>query len=259
MKRFKLTLSVAAVTLTILAACGESAPTEPSTTRDPAGRAGYLEPPRVTELSVGAEGLRLAGRAAPLATVRLASPEGETSLTKTNADGAFVIVLARSDAPRIYGLSMTAEDRTIQAEGYVLVLPAPKLVVLRAGAGAVVKDRVAEPKIQAFDYDAEGGAVVSGVGPAGATISALIDGRPAATNGRVGEDGRFSLPFGAPITGGEHRIAVQGDGFQASARVAVTPGEDPETGAFRSVPTPYGERIDWLTPGGGLQSTLLLD
>ena len=83
--------------------------------------------------------------------------------------------------------------------------------------------------------------------------------RPAATNGRVGEDGRFSLPFGAPVSAGEHRIAVQGDGFEAEARVQVTPGEDPQSGAFRTVTTAYGQRIDWLTPGGGLQSTLLLD
>ncbi|MBC7167885.1 carboxypeptidase-like regulatory domain-containing protein [Phenylobacterium sp.] len=260
MTRFNPTHLAAALGLAALAACSDPAPPEPAAGRETAGRTGYVEAPRAVSLTATPAGLRLVGRAAPGARVRLASPEGEARFADANGEGVFVIDLPAADAPRIYGLSMMLEERLVQAQGYLLILPEPRLVLLRAGAGAVVHAPSGEgPKILAFDYDAEGGAVVSGVAPAGASLAAQIDGRPAATNGRVDEDGRFSLPFGAPVSAGEHRIAVQGDGFEAEARVQVTPGEDPQSGAFRTVTTAYGQRIDWLTPGGGLQSTLLLD
>lgn len=260
MTRFNPTHLLAVLSLGALAACSDPAPPEPAAGRETAGRAGYVDPPRAVSLAAQDGRLRLQGQASPGARVRLASPEGEARFAETDGQGRFAIDLPAAAGPGIYGLSMALDDRLVQAQGYVFILPEARLVLLRAGAGAVVQAQTGQaPKILAFDYDAEGGAVVSGVAPAGASLAAQIDGRPAATNGRVGEDGRFSLPFGAPVAAGEHRITVLGDGFEAEARVQVTPGEDPQSGAFRMVATDYGQRIDWLTPGGGLQSTLLLD
>ena len=51
-----------------------------------------------------------------------------------NGEGVFVIDLPAADAPRIYGLSMMLEERLVQAQGYLLILPEPRLVLLRAGA-----------------------------------------------------------------------------------------------------------------------------
>jgi len=57
---------------------------------------------------------------------------------QADEDGAGAIPLGASDAPRIFGLSMLASERTVQAEGYQLVLPDGRLVLLRAGAGAAL-------------------------------------------------------------------------------------------------------------------------
>ena len=63
---------------------------------------------------------------------------------------------------------------------------------------------------------------------------------------------------GAPVPPGRHRIEIQGEGFALTGIVDATPAAPPQGAAFQATLTPLGLRIDWLTPGGGLQSTLIL-
>ncbi|MDP1618598.1 MAG: hypothetical protein Q8S47_02505 [Phenylobacterium sp.] len=272
MIRFKETLpraafgSILALGL-LVQACGE-APVSPGVglNREPQVQATYTTPPRATGVTREGEGRVLSGRAAPSARVRLATPEGEVRMSEADAKGAWRIGLPVTDAPQIFGLSMTLGERTIQAEGYQLVLPDDRLVLLRAGAGAVVAeapstpvDGPTTPRLLAFDFDEEGGAVVSGQATPEIGLSIRIDGRPVSTDGATDAQGRFSLPFGAPVPPGTHRIDVMGEQLVLTAQVDATPAEPPESGAFTARPTSSGLRIDWLTPGGGVQSTLLLD
>jgi hypothetical protein len=264
MMRFKQTfLAWPVVTLTslvLLSACGEGQVGAGSPlNREAEAPSSYLAPPSARALRASAEGPVLSGVAAPGSRVRLATPEGEVRLTEANDQGAWSIPLGPIDAPRIFGLSMLIGERTVQAEGYQLVLPDGRLVLLRAGAGAVVVQGAAEQGIAAFDFDEEGGAVISGAAPPEAILSVRIDGRTVSTSGRADAEGRFSLPFGAPVPPGPHQIRVQGESLDLSAEVDATPANAPEEGAIRAVRTRHGLRVDWLTPGGGLQSTLLLD
>jgi hypothetical protein len=264
MMRFKQTLVARSVvgmaSLALLSACGEGQVGAGSPlNREAEAPSSYLSPPSARALRAGADGPVLSGVAAPRARVRLATPEGEVRLTEADGDGAWTIPLGASDAPRIFGLSMLVGERTVQAEGYQLVLPDGRLVLLRAGAGAVVVQGAAAQGIAAFDFDEEGGAVISGTAPPEAILSVRIDGRTVSTSGRANAAGHFSLPFGAPVPPGPHQIRVQGESLDLSAEVDATPATAPEEGAIRAARTRHGLRVDWLTPGGGLQSTLLLD
>lgn len=264
MMRFKQTFlsSVPGVvfSLALLSACGEGqvGATSPLK-REPATPSTYLAPPAAVNLRSDGEEVRMAGVAAAGARVRLATPEGEVRLTEADNSGAWSIVLPAAQVPQIFGLSMMVGERTVQAEGYLLLLPDGRLVLLRAGAGAVVVQGAPEQGIAAFDFDEEGGAVISGFAPPEAILSVRIDGRTVSTSGRTDTAGRFSLPFGAPVPPGRHEVRVQGESLDLRAEVDATPATAPEAGAFRATRTAYGLRIDWLTPGGGLQSTLLLD
>ncbi len=250
---------MAVLAIGLLSACGEGQVVTVSPLgREPEAPSAYLAPPRAEALLASPQGMRLAGQAAPGARVRLATPEGEVQLTEADSAGAWEIDLGASRAPRIFGLSMILEERTVQAEGYQLVLPDGRLVLLRAGTGAVVVQGVEGSRIVAFDFDDEGGAVISGLAPPEAILSVRIDGRTVSTSGRANAAGRFSLPFGAPVPPGPHQIRVLGESLDLSAAVDATPARPPASGAFRATATAYGLRIDWLTPGGGLQSTLLV-
>lgn len=249
----------AALVLVLLSGCGEGQVVTGSPLgREPEAPTTYLAPPQAQALMASPEGMRLTGQAAPGARVRLATPEGEVRLTEADSQGAWELDLGPSRVPQIFGLSMTVTERTVQAEGYQLVLPDGRLVLLRAGTGAIVVQGTEGDRIVAFDFDEEGGAVISGLAPAEAILSVRIDGRTVSTSGRVDGAGRFSLPFGAPVPPGPHQIRVLGESLDLRAEVDATPARPPASGAFRATATDYGLRIDWLTPGGGLQSTLLV-
>lgn len=248
------------IALGLLSACGEGQVGAGSPlSREPEAPSTYLAPPSAQALRPVAAGYVLAGTAASGARIRLATPEGDVRMADADDNGAWTIRLNATGEPQIFGLSMMVGERTVQAEGYQLVLPDGRLVLLRAGAGAVVLQGGPERGISAFDFDEEGGAVVSGLAPPDAILSVRIDGRTVSTSGRSDASGHFSLPFGAPVPPGAHQIRVQGESLDLGAEVDATPAPPPETGAFRAARTAHGLRVDWLTPGGGLQSTLLLD
>jgi len=204
--------------------------------------------------------LSLIGRAMASSHVRLASPAGALAETVADGSGAWRAALGPASEPVLYGLSAEADGRRVQAEGYVAVLPnAPGAALLRAGAGAEPLDGGGPtPRIQAIDFDSGGAAVVSGRAAPSSPLRVLIDGM-AAMDGAAGGDGRFSLTLPKPLTQGERRIQVMSpkavDGVLVQISLAQPLTAD---GPYRATPTKAGWRIDWLTPGGGAQSTLLL-
>jgi hypothetical protein len=253
---------LALVLVATLAACGEDgrrdwgrAAPAAQPARDP--EAAYLAPPKVVTAAIQGGGVTLTGSAAAGATVRLGSPKGEATSAEADASGLWRVVLAGAAEPRLFGLSMTREGRTVQAEGYVLVTPEGAVALLKAGGGS---EPLAGPsdslRILAIDYDQDGGVVISGVGRPGAGFGVRID-RVTQAEAKVDAQGRFSFSLPRPLAHGEHAVQVAGEGGEDLVRVTVSP-----SGPLTSPPL-HAERLegawraDWMTPGGGLQTTVL--
>jgi len=243
----------------VLAACGGKPPqaAEGGDTGSP--QTAYLAPPKVDAVRSGPGGVVLSGLAPADAKVRLATPSGAALFAPAGAGGRWTIALPPAGQPRIFGLSATAGGRQAQAEGYVLVTPAGQVALLRAGAGAQRIDAPARPGLRAVDFDKGGGLVVSAAAPPGATVILRLDGHEAGL-GRADADGRYEASFGppTPIRSGPHQVQVSGDGFSDQALVTVSPAAPLADGPLRSQLTPAGLRVDWMTPGGGVQSTVLI-
>jgi hypothetical protein len=221
---------------------------------------GYAAPPTITgarRLTAGR--LALAGSAAPAAKVRLASPTGEAMFATSDSAGDWRFVLPAAKGVRLFGLSAQIQGRPVQAEGYVAVTPSGEAAQLRAGSGAVpIEARISGPRILAADFDRKGGAVISGQGPAAGQLTMQVDSAaPAAV--RADADGRFMVALNEPLATGSHVLAVTGAGKRSETAMTVSPAEPPNPGPFRATPIPGGWRIDWRTPGGGVQSTVLFE
>lgn len=253
-----------------VAACHARGPAPPAAAYAPGpAESAYRAPPTLAA-AVRQPGGRvlLVGRATPGAQVRLATPAGAAMFADCGLDGLWRMTLASSAAPRLYGLSMIDHGRLVQAEGYIALSPRGEAVQLRAGAGALVLgdsapgDGAAGPRILAVDFDSKGGAVVSGRAPPRARVEVRVDGGRA-VQGAAGADGWVSLALDQPLTFGAHTLILAGlspaggsGGTRVQAR--LTAAAPLAGGPYRAMMTPFGWRIDWLTPGGGLQTTLLL-
>ena len=242
-----------------LAGCGDAkSPAAPNAVPGAQPDAGYLVPPSVSKAEIGAEGLRISGLAPANARVRLATPEGKALFAEADGKGAWSLMLPAAPQARIFGLSATAGGRLVQSEGYLLSTPEGEVAMLRAGTGAQRIGRAGKNGVDAVDFDREGGAVVSGRAPAGAALSIHIDGRKLA-EGRADAKGRYALPLTQqPLDAGRHQIDVFGDATENVVVVEATPAAPLSSGPFRTAAVAAGLRIDWMTPGGGVQSTILV-
>jgi hypothetical protein len=261
---FKSTFAVAAIAALTLAGCGgrddgwrpDPAAASPEKT---APQAGYLRPPRVASSVPRADGVIVEGEAAPEASVRLGAPTGEALVGKADAAGRWRLLVPAAAEPRLYGLSMTLEGRTVQAEGYLMLTPGGRAVLLRAGAGAAVTAQgSSSPRILAIDYDRGGGGVISGVAAPGAGLGVRVD-RATRGEGKADAAGRFTISLSQALEAGPRIIQVAGEGGEQQIVLEVVPPQAPSGGPVRSTLTPLGWRVDWMTPGGGLQTTQLLE
>lgn len=222
---------------------------------------GYHAAPEVSGVTRATDGgVSLSGRALPSSPVRMVSPAGAPIETRADGSGAWSAPLGPVSEPTLYRLTEEAGGQTVEAEGLIAVLPgAPTVAVLRAGSGAeVVRAAGAGPlKILAVDYDVSGATVVSGTARASATVRVLVDGQPA-SEGAAGPDGRFSLTLPKPLSPGPHRLQALTPQAMAEADVSLTPPIPPKGAPYLAQAQPSGWRVDWTTPGGGAQTTLLL-
>lgn len=244
-----------------LTACGESRqpPWKSSAPKGPpAAEARYLAPPAITEARGGDGGVQLGGTAAPGARVMLGTPSGETLSAQADAEGRWTVAAPTPRSVTLYGLFMQVDDRKVNAQGYLVLTPDGRAAELRAGAGArVLAPGSRPPRILAVDFDRDGGAVVSGVGTARADVGLRVN-RTAGGTGAVTPEGRFSIPLARPLVSGRHEFEVAGEGGE-DVVVVVTDRPAPLGEAvYRASAIDAGWRIDWRTPGGGAQSTLLL-
>ena len=253
------------VAAALLAACGRSGdwrtPQAP-TDEQAQGQVGYTPPPRFTSAQRLDDGeITLGGLADPNVRIRLASPDGAAYGAVTDGRGLFTLTAPAAAAVRLFGLSEDVAGRIIQGEGYLAVLPAPGrvAVLLRGGGGAHAPGASSDaPEVAAVDFDAGGGAVVSGVAHPGSTLRLVLDGRPAG-EARADGQGGFSFALAAMLKPGDHELTIQSSGGQADARFSVSRAGPISGLPFRGERQAGDWRIDWLTPAGGQQTTLIMD
>ena len=219
----------------------------------------YLSPPEPRTIEGRADGAILAGIAPAGSRVRLATPQGEALFDDADTKGAWRIALGPLPQPRVFGLSVTHKGRQAQAQGYVLVEPGGRAALLRAGAAAARIDRPATGfGLRAVDFDREGAAVVSAMAAApGAAVGLWVDDRRVA-DGRASASGEVELAVPTPLTRGLHRLQVYSDGRSDAVAVQISSPAPLVQGPLHSQLTPAGLRADWMTPGGGMQSTILI-
>ncbi len=216
--------------------------------------------PRVTGATWAAPGqLAVSGVAAPDAIVRMSSPEGQSWGTTAGADGAWSFTLPVAATPRMVSLSAEQSGRVMHADGALIVSPQPGVpfVIARAGYGSRGPElRRSEPLILALDFDRGGGALISGVAKPGASVRLLVDGAQTGET-RASENGEFVVPsISRPLGVGDHQFRVEtADGVAVTA--AKIQDAPPLTSAYRATAAAEGWRLDWRTPSGGIQSTLI--
>lgn len=243
----------------LLTACGPSAPIAPAKADKPdSAEAGYMAPPTVDAVRRTANGISLSGRGAPDSDLRLGSPTGEVMMGRVDAVGQWTVTAPNAPGVRLFGLSTTHEGRTVQAEGYVMIADGGEVALLRAGTGAIrLAAASASPRILTVDVDRGGGAVVSGVATPGAGLNVRVD-RITQGGAQVDEGGRFHISLRGLLSPGVHDIQVAGEGGETAVSIATSPAAPLTYGPVRADRAANGWRVDWMTPGGGVQSTYLI-
>lgn len=242
-----------------LAACQPPAAPGPKAAAkevEDAGRT-YHRSPAVSGVRLEAGRPVVIGRAAADAEVRLAAPSGAEARARASQTGDWSLQLPVLAGPAIFGLSAETGGRRLQGEGYLLVTPQGEAALLRAGAGALRLDGLPPGRIGAIDYDAGGQAVVSGTAPAGLTTALYLD-RKRVAEGRADAADRFSIALPQPLGEGAHRIEAAGVRFTAVVAFERSAAAPLTGGPLQASLAPGGLRVDWLTPGGGVQTTLLI-
>ena len=242
--------------LLALAACSPGGTRSPDETARRQEEAAYLAPPRVDRADFGPGGYSLEGQAAKGAEVRLASPGGDGVTARPDAEGRWQLTVPVAGAGAIYGLSETFAGRRVQAEGYLFLSPQHGAWLLRAGAGArAVSPGATAPIV--LDTDRAGGTVVSGRAAQRGLVGVQLNGSRMG-EGRADDAGIFEIRLKGPAPPGANRLRIFGDGISEERTLNLSPTVPPVGGPLRVTPQGAGLRIDWLTPGGGVQSTQIL-
>jgi hypothetical protein len=231
----------------------------PKAPADPAADAGYLKPPTLTASRPQPGGdILLTGQAEPAALVRLGAPGAEPLTTTADAAGHWTLRLPPSAEVRLFGLSMSQADRQVQSQGYLALLPDGRAAQLRSGASTYVYGGGSDaPRLLTVDFDGDGAASVSGSARAGSGLSLRID-RTARGVGKADSQGRFHLAVERPLNAGALAFEIAGDSGEQGLVVPVSAAPDLAV-PFRAARSGKAWRIDWMTPGGGVQSSLILD
>ena len=250
--------------LLLLAGCGRGgdwreghadAPKDPPSS-------GYVRPPQITAAARAADGgTVLSGQGQADVRLRLASPDGGSYGATADDDGRWSVTLPGEIGVRLFVLSEEIGGRVVQGEGYVAILPPPgrPAVLLRAGGGAAPLDDSQVLQIAAVDFDGGGSGVVSGAARPGAALRVAIDGA-AAGETHASPQGRYATPISGTIKSGGHQVEVRSGAGAAQAVVTLVAPPARITGLpYRAQRLAGAWRVDWLTPGGGPQTTLVLD
>ncbi|HEX8233890.1 MAG TPA: Ig-like domain-containing protein [Caulobacteraceae bacterium] len=250
-------VSLLAAASLALAAC-EPAPRAAAGPAAEPPQAAYLAPPEPTRAALQGGGLLIEGTGQPLARIRLARADGSAVGATVEADGRWRAVVPPPADVQLYSIAQDVDGRLVRAVGYLAVAPAGQAAMLRPGAGArVIGAAGASPAIRAVDYDAGGAAIVSASVAPNQPARLLLDGADAG-EARGDAAGRLSVTLPGPVRGARHSVTLRTPAGAADAAFALAAPviTAPPSAATR---LENGWRIDWMAPGGGVQSTVLFD
>ena len=230
-----------------------TAPRKPAVSTESA----YHPPPSVMRAAFGHENsVTVEGRAQPLTSVRLRSPEGRSATAQADRNGVWRVTLPATPGARFLSVSTIDGGRAVQSEGYLVLTP-ETAAVLRSGAGAwPLSGAPSRARLVALDYDRKGGAVVTALGAPGGILALSIDGARRAA-GRAGADGRLVIALEEPLTPGVHQLQLTGGVAKDDRAAEVSPAGLLPAVPLRATREAADWRIDWMTPAGGVQTTLL--
>ena len=261
---------IAVLAACVLAAACSRAPSHAAAARAPAPASAlasepepatsYLAPPQLVKADRHGGGVLLSGTATPGAGLRLASPDGRAISAQVDGQGAWRILAAVGTTPRLYSLSEQIAGRLVRATGYIAVLPAPgpAAAMLHPAAPASLPSDDPARGLTAVDFDASGQAMASGRTVADETIRLVLDGGEAGED-RADSTGVFSAALSQALKPGTHVLVMMGDRPGSSETFTMARAARVATPPFDAVRLDGAWRIDWLTPGGGVQSTVLFD
>jgi hypothetical protein len=244
----------------LAAGCSRAAPVHDAPVRAPQSSTSYLPPPQLLKAVRRSARILLSGAAVPNAALRLASPDGSAITGAAGPRGAWSLTVPASPSPRLYSLSEMVGPQLVRAIGYIAVLPAPgpAAALLRPAAAAVLPPGDPQRGIAAVDYDASGAAMASGRTAEGQTVRLVLDGKDAGED-RTDDLGVFSAALSQTLTPGAHVLGMAGDQLRGSASFSAPRTVQVATPPYDSVRMDGAWRLDWMTPGGGVQSTVLFD
>ncbi|MGH6957601.1 MAG: hypothetical protein ACREEW_13130 [Caulobacteraceae bacterium] len=224
----------------------------------PSGEEDYRPEPELSKAARQPGGrLELIGNADARSAVRLSSVAGAAQFTRADAHGEWRLSIAASPMPRLFGLAMSDKGRVVQAMGYLFVAPDGTVARLRAGGGSqIVATTASVAALPALDYDNQFASVVSGRAAPGQTVSLAVDGVQRG-QAAAGVSGRFVLPLNQPLTAGPHEFDLATAGGETRLAADVDAPAKLGRALFAASRTPAGWRVDWVTPGGGEQTTLV--
>ncbi len=225
---------------------------------------GYLQAPRVTSARAGNGVVVLFGQSAGGARIRLSSPAGQALGTTASDTGSWSIevpsVSGLAEPMQIFGLSQEMEGRLVQGEGYIAVLSSGVVpaVLLRAGSGAQVlpSAKVSTAPLLAADFDEGGALAVSGRTLPDQAVRASLDGVLAAES-RSDRAGLYRLNLSSAARRGLHKIDLNIAGQLYGLELDTHAAQLGRGILFKSTPLSQAWRIDWTTPSGGVQSTVV--
>ena len=250
-------VAIVAAMAIVAEACRPSSEPAAKVTPPKPPSSGYQVPPEVTSVGPGPAGrIDVFGVASAGVAVRLATPSGVASFATAAPDGTWRMQIPASADPRMFGLSMSAGGRVVQSVDYLFVAPDGRTARLRAGGGSEVVGR-SGPGTLVLDYDTQRAATLSGDATPGALLSLKVDG---VERGQASADagGRFVLPLNQPLTAGAHDLDLTGSDAEIAAGAVIGQPAQLSASPFYAAHSGAGWRIDWLTPGGGEQTTLIL-
>jgi hypothetical protein len=244
--------------LAAVAACApkpaavNAAQSVPETPRD------YRPAPELQGGGMTADGrLELQGSALPNATVRLQSPDGAKQLATADDQGVWSVVLSPSPQPRLLSLAMSDNGQVVQALGYLFLAPDGAVARLRSGGGTQASARGQTGLAAlALDYDNQRAATLSGMAGPRETVTVRVDGverGQATANG----EGRFVVPL-QPLPAGAHLFDLLSTTQEAHFSAIINAPAALGRATYAAQRLGRGWRVDWMTPGGGEQTTLIL-
>ena len=178
-------------------------------------------------------------------------------MAKADRSGRWRATLPATSEVRLLGLSMSDHGHEVHSQGYLALAPDGAAAQLRAGAGSL---SVGPPRgplaLLALDFDRRGAAVVSGRAGTRGEVQIAVDG---VNVGRTtpGADGRFSLDLPSPLPPGPHSLAILQGASRVAAQVRLPELTAPAAGPFQAQALGDAWLVTWVTPGGGVQGTLL--